>query len=105
MRHPLPPRPFLDTIAMRVALVWSLLRVAAAVGSAGMEVPFPEALTGSLTTVPLIVVLVIFAVCIEMGRRAELVFLANLGYSFSHIAALIAVQCLVFEAVLRLAVV
>ena len=105
MRHPLPPRLFLDAIAIRVALVWLLLRAAAAMGSAGMRIPFPEALTGPLMTVPVVVLLVIFAVCVEMRRRAELVFLANLGYSFGRIAALIAAQCLVLEAVMRLAVV
>ena len=105
MPHLLPPRPFLDAIAARVTLVWLLIRGAAAIGSAAMRVPYPEALTGPLITVPVVVIAVIIAVRFEMWRRSELVFLANLGHSFGRIAALVATQCLVFEVVMRLSVV
>lgn len=103
--HVLPPRPFLDALAVRVTLVWLLIRVAAAMGSAAYLTPYPASVTGPLITVPVVVGAVIIAVRFEMGRRSELVFLANLGHSFGKIAALVAAQCLVFEAVMRLSVV
>jgi len=99
----LPPRPFLGSITIRVALVWCLIRVAAAMGSVGMGIPGPAALIGSWLTVPVVVLFVMLAVCLEMWRQAELVFLANLGYSFGRIAALITAQYAVFEAIMRLA--
>jgi hypothetical protein len=68
-------------------------------GSVGVCIPGPAALIGSWLTVPVVVFFVLLAVCLEMWRRAELVFLENLGYSFGRIAALITAQCVVFEAV------
>jgi hypothetical protein len=68
-----------------------------------MGVSGPAALTGPWITVPVVMLFVMLAVCLEMWRRSELVFLANLGYSFGRIAALITVQCVVFEVVMRLA--
>ena len=105
MLHFLPPRPFLDAIAVRVTLVWLLVRSAAAFASAGYGIPYPESVTGPLTTVPVVVGAVIVAVRFEMWRRSELVFLANLGHSFKQTATLAAAQCLVFEVVMRLSVV
>ena len=72
-------------------------------GSVGMGIPGPAALIGSWLTVPVVVLFVMLAVCLEMWRQAELVFLANLGYSFGRIAALITAQYAVFEAIMRLA--
>ncbi len=105
MLHLLPPRPFLDAIAVRVTLVWLLIRAAAAIGSAAYGIPYPESVTGPLSTVPVVVFAVIVAVRFEMWRRSELVFLANLGHSFGRTAALVTAQCLAFEVVMRLSVV
>ena len=40
---------------------------------------------------------------LEMARRSELIFLANLGYSFLHVGLVVAVECVLLEAVLRIA--
>ena len=84
-----------------------LIRAAAAIGSAAypIPIPYPQSVTGPLSTVPVVVLAVIVAVRFEMWRRSELVFLANLGHSFGRIATLVAAQCLVFEVVMRLSVV
>ena len=42
---------------------------------------------------------------VDMGRRSELVFLANLGHSFVGIAAAVVVECLALEALLRVSIV
>ena len=69
-----------------------------------MGAPFPESLSGPPTTVFLLVLAVIVVVRVEMWRRSELVFLANLGHSFGRIAVFVAAECLLFEVALRLAV-
>jgi hypothetical protein len=44
----------------------------------------------------------VLVVGIEMARRSELLFLANLGHSFFPIAAFIVAECIGFEALVRL---
>ena len=47
---------------------------------------------------------IVLVVRVEMRRKSELVFLANLGHSFRRIALLIIFECLVLEAGVRVAV-
>jgi hypothetical protein len=66
--------------------------------------PFTQSLlTPAIGTVWLIAVIVL-AMRMEMGRRAELLFLANLGHSYRRIGLLVIGECLVLEAGLRMAV-
>jgi hypothetical protein len=94
----LPPRPFLGSLALRVALVWGFFRGVSMYGVALSEGPYP----GSLGAAALVVIPVLIAVRVDMGRRSELIFLANLGHSFVGIATGIVAECLALEALLRL---
>jgi hypothetical protein len=101
MRRFLPPRPFLESFAVRVVLVWAFLRAMSLVGAsaeAGTTVlgPLPVALL-----VAPIVVVVMF---IDMTRRSELIFLANLGRSFRGMTLVILAICVLAETVLRLSI-
>jgi len=58
---------------------------------------------GSLSAAFLVLVPVLVVIRVDMGRRSELVFLANLGHSIGGIAAAVVVECLVLEALLRVA--
>jgi len=84
---------------VRVALVWGFFRVVSLYGVNLSGGPFP----GSLGAALLVLVPVLVAVRVDMGRRAELVFLANLGHSFGGIAAAITLECLALESLLRVA--
>jgi hypothetical protein len=55
----------------------------------------PEASVGVIAVTALVV-------WIEMTRRSELLFLANLGHSFPPVAALVVAQGVGFEVLLRL---
>lgn len=98
----LPPRPFGSALAFRAALVWLFLRGAMAVGSAALEVPFPRALIGTPLTSLWLAAATIAAVWFELWRQRELIFLANLGYSFSRLGTVVAVECVALELALRL---
>jgi hypothetical protein len=94
----LPP-PFLRTLALRVTILWAFLRGGISVGfslaAPGVEQVSPEARVGVIGVTALIV-------WIEMTRRSELLFLANLGYSVPRVAAFVVAQCVGFEVLLRL---
>ena len=47
---------------------------------------------------------IVFVVRVEMARKSELLFLANLGHSFRRISLVVCGECLVLEVGLRLAV-
>jgi hypothetical protein len=51
-----------------------------------------------------LIAVIVLAMRMEMGRRAELLFLANLGHSYRRIGLLVIGECLVLEASLRMAV-
>jgi hypothetical protein len=91
MRLPaLLPRPFLDAVASRVAVLWLIGRTGLAFVTA--REPPPEVILAlSLTSA------VVLVVWISMRRSSELLFLANLGYSFRGIAVWIAVECVALE--------
>ena len=93
------PRPFLGTLVLRVAFLWAFLRSGTSVGfslaAPGVEEVSPEASVG-------VIGVTLLVVWIEMTRRSELLFLANLGRSFAPVAAFVVAQCVGFEALLRL---
>ena len=104
MNRILPPRPFLDAIFGRVLVLWLFLHGVSAVGSSPAPAASPQSPVGSPITILWIMAVIILVLRVEMGRRSELLFLANLGHSFRRIALVICVECLVLEVGLRLAV-
>jgi len=104
LKRLLPPRPFLDAIALRVVVLWFFLRGVSSAGSAALQVPYPQSLIGRPIGAVWIVAVIILLVRVEMWRRREIVFLANLGYSFFRIAMVIVGACVLFEIGLRVAV-
>ena len=100
----LPPRPFLDAIVIRVLILWLFLHAASAGGSAQMEIPYPQSVIGSPYGSLWIIGAIVLVMRVEMWRRSEIVFLANLGHSFRRIALLVVGECLLLEAGLRVAV-
>jgi len=101
----LPPRPFLDAIVMRVLVLWLFLHGASSWGAdVMMETPFPQSLIASPGGTFFLIAVIVLVVRLEMGRRAEIIFLANLGHSFRKIALVVVGGCLVLEAGLRAAV-
>ena len=100
----LPPRPFLDAIVLRVLVVWLFLRAFAAAGSAGSGVPFPQSVVGPPISTLWVMVVIILVIWWEMKRKSELIFLANLGYSFRRVTLMVLGECLLLEVTLRVAV-
>ena len=89
---------------MRVLVLWLFLHGASAWGGTEMlEIPFPQSLIPSPIATVFLIAVIVVAVRLEMGRRSETIFLANLGHSFRRIAAAVVAMCLVLEAGLRVA--
>ena len=89
---------------MRVLVLWVFLHVVSAVGSSASVTPVAQSVAGPLLGVPWIIGVVVLMVRVEMGRKSELLFLANLGHSFRRMALVVLGECLVLEVGLRLAV-
>ena len=100
----LPPRPFLDTLVLRVLVLWLFLHGMSAFGSVDSGTPVAQSFVGPPASVPWIVGVIVLALRVEMGRKSELLFLANLGHSFRGMALVIVGECLVLEVGLRVAV-
>jgi len=98
----LPPRPFLDTLILRVLVIWLFLHGASFAGS-GLS--YPESLIGNPIGTLFLIGVIIVVLRVEMWRKSEILFLANLGYSFRRIALLALGECLLLEVGLRVAVV
>jgi hypothetical protein len=75
-----------------------------AFGSNDSEVSVAQAFVGPLPSVLWIVGVIVLALRVEMGRKSELLFLANLGHSFRGMALVMVGECLVLEVGLRVAV-
>ena len=106
MNRILPPRPFLDAIVVRVLILWLVLHAATSYGAALMEEApaFPQSLIANYVATVFLILVIILAVRLDMGRRSEMVFLANLGHSSRKIALVVVGECLVLEAGLRVAI-
>jgi hypothetical protein len=92
-------------VAVRAGLVWAFFRgaSASALAQAG-DVPPREALVGTPEAAVLLCLAVIVVMRVELARRSELLFLANLGCSFRRVALFVALECFVLESLLRMAV-
>ena len=99
----LPPRPFLDAIVMRVLILWMFLRGVAAAGSSAMDIPFPASVVGRPIGTLWLIAVILLVVRVEMWRKSELVFLANLGFSFRRVTLMVLGECLILEVGLRVA--
>ena len=96
------PRPFLDAMALRAFLLWAFVRGVTSAGASMNGTPYPRAALVGPTVFVAVLAVVLFVMWIEMGRRAEHLFLANLGRSFRHVALLVTVECAALEIVVRL---
>ena len=95
----------MDAIVVRVLVLWLFLHAATGYGLTAMiETPFPQALIPSPVGTSCLDRGDHLVVRVEMGRRSEIVFLANLGHSFRRIALVVVGECFVLEATLRVAV-
>ena len=94
----------MNTLLLRVLVLWLFLHAVSWMGSSvapGVQVP--GSWIGGLVSTTWQIALVVFVIRVEMGRKSEIIFLANLGYSFRGIALLVACECLLVEGGLRLA--
>ena len=88
----------MDAIVMRVLVLWLFLHAATSYGATAItETPFPQSLVPNPIGALFLFAVVFLAMRLEMGRRSELIFLANLGHSFRKIALVIVAECLVLE--------
>ena len=69
-----------------------------------MEIPYPQSLIGRPMGTLWLIAAIILVVRVEMWRRSETLFLANLGYSFRRIALATFCECMLLEVGLRVAV-
>lgn len=104
VRRLLPPGPFLESIGARVLLIWMFLRIVILVGSMMESGSISNSIPASILASCAIASLIIALLFIDMSRRSELLFLANLGHSFRGIALVVVAECAVLETVLRMAV-
>ena len=83
--------------------MWAFLRGASGLGVAGGSDTFDGVVLDvalALLVDPIVVVIIF----IDMTRRSELLFLANLGRSFRGLSVIIVAMCVLLEAALRVAV-
>jgi hypothetical protein len=102
MRPPLiPPRPFFDVLVGRVVVLWVALHTVVAMQPTDTE---GSALVLPPITVVALAAVIVVAIRIALRRRGEGLFLANLGYSFLHVGAVVLALVLALEALLGVAV-
>jgi hypothetical protein len=66
--------------------------------------PYPASVLGGPVMPPAVLTVVLFVLWVELGRRSERIFLANLGWSFARIAGFVTAECAALELVLRISV-
>ena len=94
----------MDAIVRRVLVLWLFLHAATSYGATFMmETPFPESLIPNPISTVFLIAVIVLAVRVDMGRRSEIVFLANLGHSFRRISLVVIGECLILETSLRVA--
>lgn len=86
---------------VRVVVVWIFLRMAAMVGAASAAGSTANGVLGPVGLALLVDPIVALVLFIDMTRRGELLFLANLGYSFRGLVVGLVGLCLLLEAALR----
>lgn len=101
MFRALPPVPFLTTLLWRGFVLWGFVRGFSAFGLLSLGAAPADVRALSTWSTITVVAVVIALVRIEMSRRGELVFLANLGHSFARCAAIVGGECLGFEVIVR----
>lgn len=95
----------MDAIVIRVLVLWLFLHAASGYGSTAIVgTPFPQSLISSPIGTLFLIAVIILVVRVEMRRRSEIIFLANLGHSFRRISLVVVGECLLLEASLRVAV-
>ncbi len=95
----------MDAIVIRVLVLWLALHAATSFGAFLMTgTPLPQSLIANPVGTLFLIAVIVLVVRLEMGRRSEIVFLANLGHSFRRIALVVVGECLVLEASLRVAI-
>lgn len=85
-------------------MLWILLRIAVTVGSSGFPATSSNPLLAALLLGSLSIVVIATVLWIEMARRGELVFLANLGFSFAHTVVTVSAVCVSLEILTALVV-
>jgi len=98
----LPPRPFLDVIARRALVLWMFARGASWAGSDAFGAAYPASLVGPPILSVAVIAVVLLVVRVEIGRRSERLFLANLGCSLVRVAVFVTAECAALESALRL---
>ena len=106
-----PPRPFLDSLLVRVVLLWAFIRLVTLGGAAMTGVPSSVALDtgrglplGPFALALLVIPVVLAMIHVDLFRRSEVLFLANLGVSLRRLSLLVAGVCVALEVALRIAV-
>ena len=98
----LPP-PFRRPAVIRTATLWLFLRGVSTSGAVELTgLPLADALRPGVLSYLWMAAFVSGAVWIDMVRRDETVFLANLGISSGHALAFVGAQSLVMDFILRL---
>jgi len=105
MNRILPPRPFLDAILVRVLVLWLFLHAAGGSGAIMMAgTPLPLSLILNAGSTFFLIAVIVLVIRLELRRRSEIIFLANLGHSFRTISLVVVGECLLLEAGLRVAI-
>jgi hypothetical protein len=99
------PRPFPRDIVIRTGVVWATLHLAMGLISTLAGVPFPRSFVGSTATSIWLAAAAAGVVWLDLWRKRELVFLANLGIGFRGVGAFVAAACILLDVALRLLVV
>ena len=96
----LPP-PFRRPTVVRTAILWLFLRGVSTTSVVQlMEIPVEDALRPGLLNQLWMAGILAAAVWIDMGRRQETVFAANLGISLRHVAGFVAAQSFLMDLML-----
>lgn len=98
----LPPRPFLDSLLRRVLILWIVLKGMGAAGAAAVYASPARAFASFPVATFWILPVVLLALWIDLARRNEAVFLANLGWSFRRLAVAAAGLVVALDAVVAL---
>lgn len=97
MRDWFPPRPFLDALAVRGFVLWCVARAVIGAGSSAAAGASLSSATSLVLVGSTVTAVVLATNWIEMWRRGELLFLANLGFASRHVAVFLVLLCGLME--------